>query len=181
MHKSLRIISLILFLLIMTVNAGCMGSPPDTTVVKFLKKCQSGDWSGAESMLSETGRLHFEQRKSLEDTYWPMLGLAGKAGIPFDLIKAKFDTAVIVIAEDSSATRGTVRMKINNSELIGKDAAKSIATSVGLESIDVIIKFKLVQEMNRWKIEMIAPQQLTDQEKVCWENLAKKSPTSLGI
>jgi hypothetical protein len=171
-----------LILLIMAVHIGCMGAPPDKTVVKFLTKCQSGNWAGAESMLSESGNLFFSQRESLEEMFWPMLGMAGKAGIPFESIKEKVNTAIIIISDDtSSTTRGSVRVKINNSVIIGKDAAKSIASSVGLDSIDIILKINLVQESNRWKIELISPQQLTDDEKARWEKLAKKSPTSLGI
>ena len=110
-----------------------------------------------------------------------MLGLAGKAGIPFDSIQDKFDAAIIVISNDSKVRTGNVRIKINNSGLIGKDSAKSIASSVGLESIDIIIKFGLVQESNRWKIDKISPQQLSDEDKARWDNLAQKSPSSLGI
>ncbi|MCD6218592.1 hypothetical protein J7L05_12165 [bacterium] len=182
MYRSLRFATLMLILFIMAVHIGCMGAPPGKTVVKFLTRCQSGDWAGAESMLSESGRLYFSQRESLEEMFWPMLGMAGKAGIPLDTIKEKMKTAIIIISDDtSSTTRGSVRVKINNSLIIGKDAAKSIASSVGLDSIDIIIKINLVQESNRWKIEMISQPGMTDDEKARWGNLAKKSPTSLGI
>lgn len=181
MNKSTRIISLILFLLFVTINAGCMGSPPDTTVINFVKKCQAGDWSGAESMLSETGKMYFQQRETLEETYWPVLGLAGKGGITFEVVKEKLDTAVILISSEPGSTRSEVRIKINNSAFVGKETAKSIASSVGLDSLDILIKFTLVQENNRWKIELISPQGLSDMQKEGWANLAKKSPGSLGI
>ena len=166
----------------MAVHIGCMGAAPDKTVEIFLTKCQSGNWAGAESMLSESGRLYFSQRESLEEMYWPMLGMAGKAGIPLDIIKEKLNTAIIIISDDtSSATQGSVRVKINNSEIIGNEAAKSIAASVGLDSLDVILKISLIQESNRWKIQMISQPGMTDDEKARWGNLAKKSPTTLGI
>ncbi len=182
MCKSLRFATSMLILLIMAVHIGCMGAAPDKTVEIFLTKCQKGDWTGAESMLSESGRLYFSQRESLEEMYWPMLGIACKAGIPFEDIRDKVKTGIIIISDDtSSSTRGSIRVKINNSAIIGKESAKSIASSVGLDSLDVMLKINIVQESNRWKIELIIPQDLTDDEMARWANLAKKSPTSLGI
>ncbi|MFH1514116.1 MAG: hypothetical protein ABIG42_01515 [bacterium] len=160
--------------------SGCMGAAPDKLVEKFMKKCQTGNWSGAESMLSNTGKMHFKN-KSLEDTYWPILGFAVKTGIPIETIKEKYDSGIVVISVDqSSSTRCDVRLKINNSLFIGADNAKSIAAKVGLEKLDITVKLVLVQESNRWKIELIAPQ-YSDQEKVKWANLASKSPESLGL
>ena len=179
MRKSIGILTILGFVTLFFMS-GCMGAPPDKLVEKFMKKCQSGDWSGAESMLSESGRMLF-RKQSLEERYWPILGFAVKAGVPIDTIKEKYDTGIILVSVDqSSSTRCDVRLKINNSVFIGADNAKTIAASVGLKSIDISIKIILVQEMNRWRINLIAPQ-YSDPDKKKWNNLATKSPEAMGI
>ena len=153
----------------------CLAGPPQPIVEKFIEKCATGDWSGAEMSLSERGKLLYTKDKTLQDTFWPMLGLGVASGITPDVIKSKFSQYVIMVSSDSSTDTGQVRVKINNSILLGETLAKTILDQTGLKSIDVNVKFDLVQEMGRWKIEKINPQ-LDPIELSKWENFSRKSP-----
>lgn len=169
----------VFMLMMIIINSGCMGAPPDKTALKFLNNCQMGDWSGAESALSKTGRMRFEQSQPLEKTFWPVLGLAASTGTPVELIKGKLSSALILVSSDtSSATRGSVRVKINNSQLVDPEIARKVLTSAQLNSIDFVVRIDLIQESNRWKIEQVVPQ-VTPDELTRIAELAKKSPGSL--
>jgi hypothetical protein len=169
----------VLVLTMVILNSGCMGAPPDKTAIKFLENCQKGEWSSAEGALSQTGRMHFEQTQPLEKSLWPVLGLAASTGVPVDLIKAKLPFALILVSSDiSSATRGSVRVKINNSQLVDPDIARKVLESARLSSIDFVVRIDLIQESNRWKIEKIVPQ-VTVEEQTRLDELAKTSPGSL--
>ena len=170
---------LIVFMLIMAGFMSCIGASPDPTVKNFITKCETGDWSGAEVLLSERGKMAFTQSKPLKDTYWPMLGLANASGISSDIVNKQLPTAIQVVSSDFSTTSAQVSIKINNTLLLGKEGAESVKSRSGLKSIDPIIKFELVQEMNRWRIERINPQVSDPIEKQKWEELAKKSPLSV--
>jgi hypothetical protein len=169
----------VLVLALVILNAGCMGASPDKTVVKFLQDCQMGNWSGAEGALSKSGRMIFEQSQPLEKTFWPVLGLAASTGVPVSTIQTKLSSAIIIVSSDtSSATRGSVRVKINNSQLVDPAIARKVMSSARLSSIDFVVRIDLVQESNRWKVERVVPQ-VTAEEQTLLDELAKKSPTSL--
>ena len=181
MGKVLKITFFVCILMSFAYQAGCMGPSVDKVVEKFIEKCQTGDWTGAEGLLSERCKMGFEQTKSLEDTYWPMLGMAYKTGVNVDIIHQQMPEAAKIVASDSSTARGQVRVNIKNSLLMGDDRASSIKRTTGLKSIDVLIKIDVVQEMNRWRIERITPMNLSDEDKRKWKDLAGKTPGSLGL
>jgi len=164
----------IIILLTTLVFPSCLAGSPTPIAQKFVEKCQTGDWSSAETLLSERGKLQYTEGTTLHDKFWPILGLAFAAGVDGQTIRKKMPEFVTVISSDSSTNTGQVRMMIKNSAIIDQSKAKSILDQTGLKSIDIAIKFDLIEETGRWKIEKISPQ--CDRiELVKWEELAKKT------
>jgi len=160
---------------VIILMASCLAGSPEPLVKSFVKKCETGDWTSAEGLLSDRAKMTYAQPTPLHDTYWPMLGLPFAAGISLDTINQKIPTAIAIISMDNALGKAMVSVKINNSAFLEPSQVKSILGKTGLQSVDIVIRFELILESNRWKIEKISP--AIDQIEVQkWNAFAKMDP-----
>jgi hypothetical protein len=170
---------LLMILLALCMLSACSAGSPDPVVRKFIMACETGNWTSAEGMLSERGRLAFEQSgKSLQKTYWPVLGMASSLGVEYDVIKEKQSEVFLISSSDSQNNTANILVTIKNGIFAGEQA-EAIKSKARLGSLDVVVSIKLIQELNRWKVERISIQGGQEIESK-WLSLADSSISAGG-
>lgn len=166
---------LCVFLAFLITSFSCLAGSPKPTIMKFIEKCETGDWGAAEALLSERGKLQYLEGGSLRDKFWPMLSLPFVYGVDSKTIKDKMPEFITIISADTSTNTAQVRVMIKNSLVLGSAQASTIMNQTGLKSVDLAIKFDLVEEKGRWRVEKITVQ--GDHAEVAkWEEMARKAP-----